>query len=450
MLSKCKYNNSFCGWNTAIAVLLAAFAAAPVAAEDNVDALWTALTSGTPDMLLRLRYEHVEEDIPTLRKDANALTARVLLGYRTGLFYNIGAYLQMEAVGAALDDYNDGGSQNAEGYAVVADPEGVELQQGYLSYQYDGGYDYDKFSVKLGRQLITYRDAPFHRFIGPVVWRQNQQTHDAFTLLWEPLDDLKLQYAYSWKVNRVFGEDAVPNSRSEFDSKTNLINVQYTGLPYVKLEAYTYLLDFYNGPVPHLNSSDTFGIRANGVYPLNDQWGVLYTAEYAYQEDAASNPINYEDNYYLGELGLKTKFEHPSIKPYIKTLMAKFSYEKLGGDHGLGSFKTPLATGHAFQGWADRFLVTPTTGVEDFYVTAVAGLPWKMKAIFSYHNLNSDAGDFDYGDEYDVLISKKFRKHYTLAAKAAFYDADHNSNNPRGTGIGEDVTKVWAWFQASF
>ena len=41
--------------------------------------------------------------------------------------------------------------------------------------------------------------------------------------------------------------------------------------------------------------------------------------------------------------------------------------------NGTIGFSTPLATLHIFQGWADVFLTTPTTGIEDFYVKAGYG-----------------------------------------------------------------------------
>ena len=43
-------------------------------------------------------------------------------------------------------------------------------------------------------------------------------------------------------------------------------------------------------------------------------------------------------------------------------------YEVLGSDDGKKGFATPLATGHKFQGFADKFLTTPNDGVQDLYV----------------------------------------------------------------------------------
>ena len=40
-------------------------------------------------------------------------------------------------------------------------------------------------------------------------------------------------------------------------------------------------------------------------------------------------------------------------------------YELLGSDGVTVAFSTPLATLHAFEGWADKFLATPAAGITD-------------------------------------------------------------------------------------
>ena len=64
-----------------------------------------------------------------------------------------------------------------------------------------------------------------------------------------------------------------------------------------------------------------------------------------------------------------------------------------------------------------------------------------MQFAASYHNLNSDSGSFDYGDEVNLMLTKKFLKHYLVGAKASFYDADRNLENVIG-GPSADVSKV--------
>jgi hypothetical protein len=57
---------------------------------------------------------------------------------------------------------------------VVADPEGTEVNQVWVGYE-----KYDT-NVKFGRQTFTLDN---HRFIGNVIWRQNEQTYDAVSLV---------------------------------------------------------------------------------------------------------------------------------------------------------------------------------------------------------------------------------------------------------------------------
>ncbi len=63
---------------------------------DPEDALWSALTSGKPDLSVRWRYEHVDDDLRPggVKLDqANASTVRATLGYGTGAFHGFSAYL---------------------------------------------------------------------------------------------------------------------------------------------------------------------------------------------------------------------------------------------------------------------------------------------------------------------------------------------------------------------
>ena len=45
----------------------------------------------------------------------------------------------------------------------------------------------------------------------------------------------------------------------------------------------------------------------------------------------------------------------------------RVGWERLSGSEREGQFQTPLATLHAFNGWADKFLSTPVNGIEDLY-----------------------------------------------------------------------------------
>ncbi len=383
-----------------------------------------ALTGGKVDFSFRARYEHVDDKSKAAGKqEADAFTARTTLGYKTSDFYNVFGYLQFENVTplTSTSQYNDKVNGRTT-LPVIADPSGTEVNQAYLGVKF-----LEKNLIKAGRQIITPRKAPFHRFLGTVLWRQNWQTQDAVTITNTYFKDTRLIAGYIWNNNTITGTDR--------DMEAPIFNVQYNGFKHAKLEGYYYDLEFSDiGAL----STETYGIRANGAVPFSEKAKIIYTGEFATQSEGDNNPTNYDADYYLVEGGVKL-----SMDSFIKTLMAKISYEVLeSGGVGTTAFQTPLATGHAYQGWADNFLTTPAAGIEDTILTMVATGKYDTKLIVSYHMLEAETGGFDYGDELDIWFTKKFLKKYTVALKYSDYDASSDVGNPKAT----DLSKFWAYF----
>ena len=148
----------------ALVGLLGTGMAGPLYAGDN---LIEALKGGKVDLYLRYRFEFVEDGQPRITgtppmlttiplQDAHASTLRTALGYSSGLFYDFGAYVQLEDVRVIGDDaYNNGGENGVLDHATVVDPEGTEVNQANLRY---AGLPYT--TLKLGRQEIEHRQAP--------------------------------------------------------------------------------------------------------------------------------------------------------------------------------------------------------------------------------------------------------------------------------------------------
>lgn len=388
------------------------------------DSLIDALSGGKASFLARARYESVEQD--NALKDADAFTVRSVLGYKTGVFHGFQGFVEIEDVSHLGGDNFNSTTNGETDYSVVADPEGTEVNQAYLSYQ---GYD---TTAKFGRQIITYRDAPFHRFIGTVGWRQNWQTYDAFSLQNTSLSNTRLSYAYINKVNTIFADRDAPAagiSNGTVDLDAHLLNVVYDGFDIGDIEAYGYFFD-YQDPAIEANSSQTLGLRFSGSQPVNDDWTVLYAAEYAEQDDYKKGLMD-KQNYYLGEVGLK-----------YAGWTAKLAHEVQEGD-GQFSFKTPLGTNHAFQGWADQFLSTPAQGLEDTSLT-VSGPVLGAKLIMAYHDYQTDQNSLDAGDEINILLQKTFHQHYTLGVKYADYNADDEF------AARVDTEKFWLYGQVKF
>ncbi len=392
------------------------------------DSFMDALTGGKVDLNIRARYEHVDDDSKASgNRDAEAVTIRSALGYKTADFYNVFAHVEFENVSDILDDtqYNDG-ENGLRTLPVIADPRGTEVNQLYLGIKV-----IDKTLIKVGRQIITPRKAPFHRFLGTVLWRQNWQTQDAVTVTNTYFKDTELMAGYIWKNNTIFGSDR--------DMEAPIFNAKYKGFKYVNLEAYYYDLEFTE-TADLANASTTYGIRANGAIPvINDKTKFIYAGEFATQSDTGSNPNNYDADYYLAEGGFKL-----TVDSFVNSVLGKISYEVLESDQGTAGtvFRTPLATGHAFQGWADNFLTTPAAGIEDTYFTMVATGKYDTKLIVSYHMLEAETGSFDYGDELDIWFTKQFLKKYSLGLKYAGYDASSDAGNTKAT----DLTRYWVYF----
>jgi hypothetical protein len=390
-----------------------------------------ALAKGKFNVNARLRFEHVDQS--TFDEEANAFTIRSRFGYTTAPFYGFQGMVEGENVTniGSDDNYNAAGSNQTGDRPIIADPETTEVNQAWMSYSYTNW-----ITAKGGRQRIALDN---HRFIGDVGWRQNMQTYDAATLESKPLPDLSLFYGYLWEVNRVFGDvDGLPlaSPNRDFDSDSHLFNVSYSGLKLGRLVGYTYLLDLENR-AGTANSSATYGGYFAGSSPISDRWSLGYRAEAAWQTEYADSPLDYGAEYYNVELSA-------SVKP----VSFGAGYEVLGtgrDDNSGGSvgFKTPLATLHAFNGWADVFLTTPAKGLRDLYGFAQVVVPWEVPIRLIYHKFDADSGGADFGQEIDLQASKKLGKNWTVLAKYSYYDG-------KEAPARFDMHKIWGQVEFNF
>lgn len=397
---------------------LALLVAAPVQAED-VNSIADWFEKGDPGIDFRYRLETADQDSLPLNSTASTLLTK--LHYRTASMSGLSGYVEFANVTVVgKETYNDTINGRVR-RPVIADPEGTEVSQAYLSYKTDN------FTLKGGRQGFNLDN---QRFIGMVAFRQNDQTYDSVSLTYTPTKQVDAFYSYVWNVNRIFGDDS---PKGDLDSNLHMANIAFSGSSLGKLSAYAYLLDFNDAGAFGLSSA-TYGARFAGKQSATDAVDIAYTLEYAHQTDYKDNPADFSANYFTGELFLSATGFTGGV-----------AYEKLGSDNGV-AFQTPLATLHKFNGWADLFLTTPATGLQDFNVSLTYRVPGEgplagtlFKAI--YHDFSSDVGDLDYGDEWGFLVSKKLNKTFTASAKAAFYNADQFATN---------TTRFWFTIGATF
>ena len=386
-------------------IAIAAFPVAmPLSTAYAEDAVTRALKEGAASASLRYRFEVVEQQ--GFEKDAGASTARTRVGYETGNVAQFHAYLEFEDVSVVGSERFNSGANGLAQYPLVVDGESTELNQGFLLYQVSGG-----MSVKAGRQRILLDN---ERFVGNVGWRQNEQTFDAVMVGDMSLSSTEIKYVYLGAINNI--------KAKYINVEGHLLNISYSGLSAGKLTGYGYLLDYDNSTA----DSQTLGVRFSGKQ--QEDVGLLYTVEFAMQRDYADAPSTVDADYTLIEGGV-----------VAAGVTAKLGYELLGGDGSYG-FATPLATKHAFNGWADKFLVTPKEGLEDRYFSVMSKVAG-VKLLGVYHLYSADKGSTDYGSEINLLAAKKLSRHYSVGVKYAGYDADT---------VSVDTDKFWLWAQAAF
>ncbi len=345
------------------------------------------------------------------KAEALASTLRTVFGYETSVWNDFQAGIEFENVTAIGNDvYNS--TQNGHLYAPIeADPEGTEVNQAYMDYL---GTDLTTF--RMGRQRIRLDN---QRFVGSISWRQNEQTFDAFTMSSTRMDRWKLFYGYINNVNQVFGTNA--------DMSSHLFNASYELETWGNLAGYLYALDY-----DHMSVLDTttIGIRWTDESDVRGDFKLAWTLEAATQSDYADNPNSIGANYYHGELAA-TMTDAPA------GLGIRGGYEVLEGNSAKTGdmFSTPLATSHAFNGWADVFLTTPDTGLMDYYF-AVNGTLNKAKWAVIYHMFEPQDGSMDYGTELDAVISYPCSSRVQVGLKGAFYYSD---------GFASNRDKIWFW-----
>ncbi len=396
--------------------LLATMSLAAPAVADNHEDLATAISSGDASLNLRYRYEYVDQD--SFSEDAHASTLRMRLNYQTGGWRDWSGFLEFDHVlEVFLNDYNSGAgtsSGDRNQYPVVADPNGSDFNQVYLQYAPN-----EDWRTRVGRQRILLDD---QRYVGGVGWRQNEQTYDGVSVQYKGFENTTLFYSYVSNVNRIFGSD-VP--AGDHDQSTHLLNAKVGLSADWTVVGYAYLID--NDDLPAF-STDTFGLRLNGGFALGDG-RLSVVADVATQSDADNNPADYDATYFRIQGDWK-----------LDALTAGIGFESLGSDNGQG-FRTPLATLHAFNGWADKFLATPGAGLEDLYFKVGYNYkPWSFMLV--YHDFSAESGGDDFGTEIDLSAGRAFAERYKLLLKLAAFDADDPAY--------DDTTKAWLMLTAGF
>ena len=368
----------------------------------------------------RLRYE--ARNTQGLDQ-SHAGTLRIRPGFTILPNSPISLYVESEHTLALIEDYQVGTGQSANftpftaNNTPIADPETNEINQAFLSYKASD------FLVKAGRQRIIFDKASF---IGNVGWRQNEQTFDAAQISYSK-DGLNISYVYADRVNRIFGSDGT-GAVEALEGDVHLLNVSKKWGKH-KLAGYIYSMDFSDqgAGFPTTASNTTFG--AYGDFSIGE--GTLH-AELAFRTEAGSN-ADYDAFYAALSF---------SKKVGGITYLAGIEYLEDG-------FVTPLATVHAYNGFADTFignrlgLANTWEGLTDIYIgadTKIGGYAVKGRL----HYFTSDDLSDTYGWEADLVVAKKLTDDIKMVGKFAYFIGED------GSPFGNDTAQASLQLDYSF
>jgi len=349
--------------------------------------LFTGLEAGLTG---RARYESVSTQGAADSTIQNA-TFSVSPYFKTADWEGFSAFIETEHTMTELEDY-------------AADPVTDEVNQAYVQYSGEG------ITAKVGRQKIILDGAAF---VGNVGWRQNEQTFDAASLSYKS-GDVSLFAAYADRVNRIFGSEASGALKEFKDGGVFMFNAKYKNSG-----AYTYLIDF--DQAANSTNGNTYGgyTTLSGVY-----------MEAAYQEDTGNTGGTFA--------GQESFYGH-----------IKYSAKAAGGTGTIGleylgsGFNTPLATVHAYNGFADVFTderlfgKDTNDGIADFYASYVSKslLPYGLVFKGFLHYYMDEAFEEAHGWEADAVIAKKLSDNVTLVNKMSYFFGDNGGTFAKDKAI---------------
>jgi hypothetical protein len=394
---------------------------------------------------IRPRYEYVNVDAPaaTDKTAANAFTVRTHLVVSAGLFDvpNLTVTLGLQSVNNFGSDKYDsgttaqGGNNKSAEYDTVLDAQHAMLSEASIDYKIN------KTALHAGRSQVNLDN---QRFIGTVGWRQNERSYDTAYVADNSVENLNLLVAYVWGFQ---GVTATPTT----DTNTVLLHADYKVMDELSITAYDYMLS---------NIHDTAGIALTGEINLSVA-KLDYRAEYASQSDATMDRQSLNDtNGTVGVAGTKGQadatYMNFDLGANISGILVGVNYEVLSGTNGTDgktAFSTPLATGHKFNGWADKFLATPSGGLKDANIRLGYTAKGLGKILAVYHDFKADENmamvggtTDDLGSEIDVVYTNKIPgvNNLTGILKYASY------SKGEATGYTVDVTKAWVGLDYKF
>ena len=316
-----------------------------------------------------------------------------------------------------MEDYNSTTNGQTQ-YPVVADPaDFAAINRLALINK-----SLERTTLTFGRQRIVHDD---QRFVGNVGWRQNEQTFDGLRAQWGS-PKIKTDLTYASQVNRVFGPDS-PQGKWEGD----VVLANFALHAARRHAGVVRLLPRHRRR--RVGVEQYRRREARGSKPIGKLTGT-YALAFAQQAEAGANAV-----------GRRRRLRARRRRAQFREVRRGARATSCSAATASAAFSTPLATLHAFQGWADKFLATPAAGIEDTYVRfsyplGKRGRFTSVAATAVFHDYEADFGSAHFGEELNLQFVARTER-MALTAKYADYRAD---------GLFTDTEKVWFSVDYSF
>ena len=356
------------------------------------------------------------------------------------------------AVGITLQDVRIWGSVSQ---IYKDDPSLTNLAEAWAAYFFN-----EKFSVKLGRQMLAYDN---QRILGSLDWAQQSRSHDLMLIKYE-------DSTFQLHLGAAFNQDA---NTPEYGKLTS---TYYSGVNNYKTLQYLWgHKDFKGGGVsllflnngiqsgPDSAASVYFSQTAGGILTKNIG-KVTVQAELYHQFGENGKGVKVNANLLAASLSFPVR----TVKMTVGAdYLSGTNYDETGKDQ---SFNPLYGTHHKFYGFMDYFYVgSPhlqngkTTGLVDVYLNPVfkiapkASLAAFVHQFFSPTNIypggvpdlsSSAPAKSNLGTELDLVLSLKLHDDVNLNVGYSHLFATESMKAIKNGGDGN--LNNWAWLMVAF
>lgn len=384
---------------------------------------------------LRPRFEYIDQGTLGAKPgDAKSyVTMRTRLQVKANVHTNASAFIQIQDVRTWGGEAATTAPPSITRTGTNASATGLDLHQAYIDLQ-------DVFDMpvhlRFGRQEIAYDE---HRLLGNIDWIQQGQAHDAAVIDF-PLAGL----AMTVFAAQTIANDTHPTLAAQLGSPANNFESFFVGLRATysfgetedRITPYVYFTQDPANTVPNPPTARYDHLNTIGAYFLRHLGGFRVRIDGAYQFGKYGvGQVGQQDvRAYMITASIGRRLEEAQGTEII------LWYDYLSGDtdnsaasRKYTTFNTLYATNHAYYGHMDKFLNTPTTGLQDVALKLRLQPMEKVKLSIDLHQFlrarttnqptvdGKPAPNRNLGQEIDIDVAFPIAKATKLVAGYSHY-----------------------------